>query len=199
MSMEPRPLRPCVTEPTSRAAAPIDVPTKAYADLILVRLRRRRQDLDEHNPAVLPRVAIVLSAMHDAGYGQMPAIRADRTARFRNGQVMGERGLQLEDLIAIFHEGPTGQAVALAGLRAMASLMGQALSEPPAGPGAAETAAEVLEDAGRLGAGVTLALVGDGRLDAREAESLTPIAEEMHRDTGRLLTQLAAARAGKRA
>lgn len=172
-------------------------PVSGSAALIVGRIRERRQELADHNPEAVQLAGVVIAALHEAAYRHVPEIRCDQQVRHRLKQLMGERALPLEDLVAIGEENEAGRAVAVAGLRMLLGAWGYTLTAVEPGARIGQTAAEVFEGAGRLGAGMTIALEGDGRVDAAEAERLAPIAEELHRDSGRLLGDLAATRAGR--
>jgi hypothetical protein len=99
-------------------------------------LRARREALTDHNPEAIVLAGAALAAMRAAAYHRVPSIRCDRQARYRAMQLAGEKVLPLEDLTAIALEGPTGAAVALAALGAIAGKLGYVLV--PCRPSAGE-------------------------------------------------------------
>lgn len=151
------------------------VPMSGHGELVLGRLRERRQELGQHNGRALEVSAVSLAAMHDAAYGHVPAIRSDRQVRYREMQLAGERAMPLEDLAAIGLEGPVGARVAFEGLRILAGALGYLLV-PVDAPSAEihEAAAAVVEDLGPVVAGVTRAMADDGKVDDLEAADISP-------------------------
>lgn len=57
------------------------------AALIADHLRLRRPGLWEHNRAACELAAAVLAEIHEAARGHVAALRADRSARYRDGQL----------------------------------------------------------------------------------------------------------------
>jgi hypothetical protein len=72
-----------------------------------------RQRLDAIAPDVLDLVAEILRALHAGLCGHISALRADRTERYRRGQLIGENSLPLEDFIFLLVEGGEQAAPAL--------------------------------------------------------------------------------------
>jgi hypothetical protein len=148
------------------------VPTSAHADLILSRLRCRRERLAAYAPEALELAAAALAEMHGEAHGHVAKLRADRSPRLRVAQLQGEKVLGLEDLAAIALEGDRGRLVAIAGLRMLAAGMGceLVLSEPDE-CSVPDALGQMVQAAARTTAGVVKALA-DGHVDKVEAASL---------------------------
>lgn len=136
-----------MTEILHPAPGSVEVPLYGSADLIRENLAEHRTELAEHNPAALNVAARALSLMHEISSRRVNEIRADRSRRYRSLQLMGERSLPLEDLVAIALEGEAGREIALQGLRLLAEAVGCDLVRRDNG---ADTAAALLDAAGSL-------------------------------------------------
>jgi len=170
-----------------------------HAELVRGRLAERRAELGEHSPRALDLAAIALAAMHEAAHGHVPAIRSDRQVRFRSMQLVGERALPIEDLVAISIEGPVGRAVALAALRRLAGPLGYLLVAEDAGAAeVSEALAGVAESHGTAIAVVARALANDGRVDADEAATIEPHIQSLKSQVASLETAVARAGRGTR-
>ncbi len=170
-------------------ATPLEVPLSGHAELLLSRLRERRQELVAHNPGAVELAAAILAAMHTAANGRTPELRGDRQVRYRVMQLMGERALPLEDLACVALEGEAGRAVAVAGLRVLVGALGYRLvanGDLP-GPRPAEAAAALHEARGPVDAGITRALADDGHVDAVEAAELVPAVARLARRVDQLV------------
>lgn len=144
-----------------------------FAALIHARLVERRPELAEHCPEALAIAAHALADAYRAATGRIADIRADRSVRYRGLQLMGERGLQLEDLVAIGHEGEVGEAVVTAILRTLAEACGYALVVVDAAKSPLTAAAAgLVEGCGALSVVAGNALA-DGHVDAVEAERIS--------------------------
>jgi hypothetical protein len=92
------------------------VPVSSKAAPILARLKEHRAALGEHNPEALALAAEALAAAHEAAWQKVPMVACDRTARYREDQLLGGKGFPLEDLVAVGLEGEDGRRVACAAL-----------------------------------------------------------------------------------
>lgn len=163
------------------------VPLSGHAALIADHLRQRRPGLWEHSRSACELAAAALAEIHEAARGHVAALRADRSARYRDGQLTGERLLGVEDMAAVALESEAGRASVVAGVRVLLSAFGlevvereQAeLSTPAHHLGAMATAA------GRMVAAVAL-VVEDGRVEPHEAAGLRPQFSALKADVQRL-------------
>lgn len=167
------------------------------AELMRGRLAERRSELEAYNPRAIDVAANALAALHSAVYRFAAAVRCDRQARFRVLQVSGERGLPIEDLIAIGAERPEGKAGVVELLRVVAEFFGYTL-EPIVNEQQRihETVAAVSRAAGALGADFTLANA-DGVLDPRELLALEPTILEVESRAAELKAAIAKARGNR--
>ena len=98
------------------------MPLSPAAELIRANLATRCQGLAELEPAALDLAARVLEQLHAASWGRMADLRDSRTARYREMQLAGERGLPLEDICALALEG--GEDVVAAAVAVIAQRLG---------------------------------------------------------------------------
>ncbi len=148
------------------------VPMSGAAALIADHLRLRRPGLCEHNRAACELAAAVLAEIHEAARGHVAALRADRSARYRDGQFVGERQFGVEDMAAVALEDEQGKAAVVAGLRVLLAGLGLEVVERDASSGSvAENLGVMATAAGRMVAAVALVLE-DGRVEAHEAAAL---------------------------
>lgn len=74
--------------PKMRPSSPAQpVPAHPADALVAGRIRERRQELAEHNPAAVEIAGSALRAGADAAWGHVPALRADRQVRYREMQL----------------------------------------------------------------------------------------------------------------
>lgn len=159
-----------VNDASSAASTP--VPLSGAAALISDHLRLRRPGLWEHNRAACELAAAVLAEIHEAARGHVTALRADRSARYRDGQLTGERQLGVEDLAAVALEDEQGRASVLAGLRVLLSAFGRDVVERDQPTGSvAQHLGTMAQAAGRITAAVALVLE-DGRVEPHEVAGL---------------------------
>lgn len=145
------------------------VPMTGAAELVLVRLEERRQELASHSPAGMSLAAAVLAAMGRTANGHTPDIRCDRQVRYRLLQFDGSKPLPVEDLAAIALEGDLGHTVAVAGLRVLAEACGFALTPIDAREAdVLDAGADLIEAASVTGAAL-IRDARDGRIDEPEA------------------------------
>lgn len=157
------------------------VPLSASAALVLQTLRERRQGLASHNTAGLEVAAAMLAAMHEAAHGHVAALRADRSTRYRDKQLMGTRELGVVDLCAIaFEDDERGRVVALAGLAILAQALGQTLQPCDARVEALhESKAQAGEVVAHLHAEIDRAMA-DHQVDPHEAAAIGPMFTAAH-------------------
>lgn len=173
------------------------VPAHPADALVAGRIRERRQELAEHNPAAVEIAGSALRAGADAAWGHVPALRADRQVRYREMQLHGEKALPVEDIAAMAQEGEDGARVSLAILRVLAA---RALPMPhlvipaPAGERLEPVAFDVLTRGSETARSLAEAL-RDGLIDSGEALRLCPAARELYESLGALLALLESRRA----
>jgi hypothetical protein len=157
------------------------------AELIYGNLARRREALQDHRPEALTDTARALQAMRDTAAGHVPELRADRRARLRRHQLAGEKGLPLEDLVAIGHESELGRQVALSALRYLMSVF----ESPDGDPGCPlDAMAGSLEAHTKLAAGVLRDYKG-GSLEPSDSMRAFALANELAAQVDRLLRAVA--------
>lgn len=151
---------------------PAPVPMNGAAALISDHLRLRRPGLWEHNRSACELAAAVLAEIHEASRGHVAALRADRSARYRDGQMTGERQLGVEDLAAVALESRQGREAVLSGLRVLLSAFGLDVLERDSHTGTvAQHLGQMATAAGRIVSAVALVLE-DGRIEPHEAAGL---------------------------
>jgi len=161
-------------------------PLSPVAALIRDRIADRRAELEEHAPEAIDLAARALARMHEELSGRLAGLTADRTPRYRRGQLGGEHGFPFEDLADLALRAPAEVA---AGLGVLLVAIGYRI-EPlgDAAKGVGSEGADVARSAGRLSAAV-LEAIEDGDLSAAEADR---VAEEIA-DHKRELAELEAA------
>ena len=92
------------------------VPEDPVSAPIRERLGIERQRLDAIAPEALDLASEILASLHHELAGQFARLSADRTPRYRRGQILGEHGLPLEDLCFLYLERPEEVARALRAL-----------------------------------------------------------------------------------
>lgn len=135
-----------MTESVRPAPTGAEVPLFGSAALIRRNLRGHRKDLFDHNVEAINLASRVLGVMHEMSTRCVNEIRADRKRRYRSLQLMGERGLPIEDFVAIALESASGREIAELALRIMAEAVGCSLVRNESG----DTAAALLEATARL-------------------------------------------------
>lgn len=142
-----------------------EVPLDALAVPLRDRLAMERQRLDAVMPEALDRTAGILATLHAELRGELAALapRMGRTDRYLRGELLGEHGMPIEDVVALHLLRP--EAVRLA-LRPVAA-------EPEGGEVAslATAAGELLRAVADLCGGVMDSLA-DGRLTLAEVTAL---------------------------
>jgi len=123
------------------APASAPVPSLNARELVRAHVEDRRKGLHQHRPEAIRIAADVLSAMGARANGGTPSLRADRDVRHRLYQFSGEKGLPIEDLVAIGLENDLGLEVLLTGLRVLAHEFGHVITSADAQP--AEALAEL--------------------------------------------------------
>jgi hypothetical protein len=118
----------------SDAPAPAPVPSLNARELVRAHVEDRRKGLHQHRPEAVRIAADVLSAMGARANGGTPSLRADRDVRHRLYQFSGEKGLPIEDLVAIGLENDLGIEVLLTGLRVLAHEFGHVITSADAQP-----------------------------------------------------------------
>lgn len=161
------------------------VPMRGSAALIADHLRLRRPGLWEHNRSACELAAAVLAEIHEAARGHVAALRADRSARYRDGQLTGERQLGVEDLAAVALESEQGRASVLAGLRVLLSAFGRDVVERDQPTGSvAQHLGTMAQAAARITAAVALVLE-DGRVEPHEVAGLGAQFAELQAEVAR--------------
>lgn len=137
-------------------------PSEADSALIRDRLAVERQRLDAIEPNALDLAAEVLAALHAELRGELAGLAADRTPRYRRGQLLGENGLPIEDLAYLALQRPAAVSRALRSLLPDDAEMAMTLGE--AGAQVAVTTGEFFA--------ALIAALEDGRITYAEADQL---------------------------
>jgi hypothetical protein len=150
----------------SRSHVPAGIPggevlVSAHAAPIQANLRQRRHALSERALSV---TAEALSSGHLVAWQNVPRLACDRTPRYREAQLLGERALPLEDLPAMAQESVEGRVVALAMLRSLLAQLEPAERQADLGSSGAALAREGAEALGEI-----LISIRDSHVDANEA------------------------------
>lgn len=166
-----------MTTPRLKVALPPadeQVPPDELAAPVRDRLAMERQRLDAIAPDALDVSASVLAVLHEELRGELAGLAADRTPRYRRGQLLGEHGLPLEDLAYLALRRPRQVARALRFLVEPSEGLSSGAGVAAAGAGLAEAGGvfcsnlfRALED-GRL----TLAEIAQLERDLDRLENL---------------------------
>ena len=159
------------------------VPLSPVAALTRDRIAERRAELEEHAPAAIDLAARVLARMHEELSGRLVELAADRTPRYRRGQLGGEHGLPVEDLVLLAQRAPAEVAAGLAVLLAAIGYRLEPLGDAVKSVGS--EGADVARSAGRLTAAV-LEAIEDGDVSAEEADRLAGELAEHKRELAEL-------------
>lgn len=138
------------------------------------RLAMERQRLDAVLPAALDRTAALLATLHADLRGELAALapRMGRTDRYLRGELLGEHGMPIEDVVALHILRPDAVR------RALQPIAGEVPEAVPASLAAA--AGELLTAVADLCASVMTSL-SDGRLTLAELAALERSFDEAER------------------
>lgn len=159
----------------------LQLPITGRAALVRENIARRRQRLDEFDEiGALDAAALLIDRIYEIVVGNVPALSADRTPRYRRGELSGEHGFHVEDLMYVLL---ADQAAAFEALATMAEILGYEPPQPadPEVSSLGDEMADVIESFSETTATFTRAMC-DGEMSRRDASKLRSLVDRLLRE-----------------